>query len=199
MQKIKLFSQYDSETLFGKICRDIRDQIRQWPETNFLAAEIDTHKEAIRNRFGVKLPKVDFANGREIEMEKVFPRSMFQPGAKPDQNVRINVLVYKYTFEGEAYLLGCRPAAEVPEPSGEWLMDPAYRSLTLEYTAYAKSPRKVLTSHREYIPKLISAYQALRLEFEQFENELNNVIDAAMQERQEEIEAFNKILSLFKS
>ena len=198
MQKLKLFSKYDSETLFDKIRREITDHIRQWPETNFRADQLATHQEAVSKQFQLQLPQIDFANGREMEVEKIYPRSLVQPGAKPDQQVRLNVLVYQYSYEGDTYLLGCKPATFVPETSGEWFVDPTFRSLTLEYTGYAKNPRKILTSHREYIPALINCYQVLRTEFENFKNELNGIISQAMKERQSELEAFNKILSMMR-
>lgn len=198
MQQLKLFSKYDSETLFNKIRRDIIDHIRQWPETHFRADQLTTHEDAVSKQFHLQLPQIDFGNGREMEVEKIYPRSLVQPGAKPDQQVRLNVLVYQYSYEGDTYLLGCKPAVAVPEPAGEWFVDPTYRSLTLEYTGYAKSPRKILTSHREYIPGLINCYQALRAEFENFKSELSGIVSQAMKERQNELEAFNKILTMMR-
>lgn len=198
MQRIKLFAKYDSEALFSKISREIHDHIRQWPAAYFSSDQAEQHRAEVKNRFRPRRPEISLTSGTEMMMEKIYPRSQFQPGAKPDRHVRINVLVYKFDFKGEVYLLGCRPAVQVPEPPGEWFVDQANKIITLEYIGYEKSPRKTLALHREYLPKLMSSYETLLSEFDQFDQELDSIINRAMDDRKKDIETMNKLLSTMR-
>lgn len=196
MQTINLFSEYDSATLFDKIRREAAREINQWPEAYFAADQADRHLKAVRDRLRPRLPEIDLRNGRELMKEKVYALSALRPGAKPGVQVRVNVLVYEYPFKGELYLLGCHPPQLQPElAGGACFADRANQVVVIEYTGFDKSPRQIITLHREYLAAVIACYEALKSEFEAFEQTFPAFLLTAAEKRRNEIDAVSRLLS----
>jgi hypothetical protein len=195
MQTINLFSEYDSATLFDKIQREAAREINQWPETYFAAGHLEDYLNALKDRFYPRLPEIDLHNGIELMKEKVCLLSDLQPGAKPGVHVRVNILVYEYSFKGELYLLGCHPSQRVTESAGVCFVDRAKHVIVIEYTGFDKSPRQIINVHREYLSALTACYAALKIEFEAFEHTFSAFLGSAAESRSKEIDHRRRLLS----
>jgi len=195
MQTINLFSEYDSATLFDKIQREAAREINQWPEAYFTADHIGHYLNALMDRFYPRLPEIDLDHGIELMKEKVCLLSDLQPGAKPGVYVRVNILVYEYSFKGELYLLGCHPSRLIPESAGTCFVDRANQVIVIEYTGFDKSPRQIINVHRDYLSALTACYAALKIEFEAFEHAFSTFLNSAAETRRDEIEHRRRLLS----
>lgn len=196
MQKIKLFSQYNTGALFLKANKELEDQVSQWPVEYLTSEQIGRHRESLKNRHRISLPDIHFANGRQILMERIFPLSVYQPGMKPNVKVRVNVLYYEYPFNGALYLLGCRPSAVVPEPPGEWFADVENQKISIEYIDYEKNPRKTMVAHQKYAASLQQCYEALQQEMMDFNESLDQMIENAVTQRLIQVNEMKRIMSL---
>ncbi|MCE7063327.1 hypothetical protein [Dyadobacter sp. CY343] len=176
MQKIQLFSQYDAAALFLKTTNELEDQVSVWPEDFLRDEELEQHISSLKETIRLQLPEIDFSSGRQIVVDRILPLSEFQPGMRRGVNVRVSVLVYKYLLRESGYLLGCRPPISIPEPVGQWYTDQSNQELYVEYEQYARQPKKAITMHQQYVPFLQQAHQALKGEFEEFNNSLESII-----------------------
>lgn len=198
MQKIKLFSQYNIDALLIKARKEVYDQLRQWPDHYFDSEEVQSHITTLKSSLQLRLPNIDFRNGHQVLVERVYPVSVFQPGRKNNSKLRVDVLTFHYPADGQLYLLGCCPPAEVPEPVGEWYVDPVTQQLTIEYVEYEKHPKKTVAAHQSYIAELQLCYESLKNEFALFDNELDNMIATAVAERKREHDEMKRMLSFLK-
>jgi hypothetical protein len=198
MQAIKLFSQYDPEALFLKVRKDVADHVGQWPEEYLSSEQIGFHVGALQERDRLSLPDIDFANGREVLVERIYPLSVYQPGLKPDVKVRVNVLIYKYPFKGRMYLLGCRPPVAVPKPVGQWFADSINQEISIEYPEYEKYPKKTIVAHQRYAVTLQPCYESLKQEIAKFNVALDGMIQDAVNQRQKDVEDLKQMLSRLK-
>ncbi|WP_439555585.1 hypothetical protein [Dyadobacter sp.] len=196
MQKIGLFSQYDPDALILNTRKEVQDQVGQWPEEYLSSEKLGEHVDALKQRHEMFLPDIDFANGRAVMTERIYPLSVYQPGSKPDVKVRVNVLIYKYPFKAQTYLLGCRPRVPVPDCEGEWYADQINQEIYLEYPQYDKRPKKTIIAHHNYIAQLQPCYVALQEEARRFNAELNSMIEEAVQQRRSDIDHRKRLLSM---
>lgn len=194
MQKIKLFSQYDLDAIFLKTRREIFDQLRQWPERYFDSEQIQSHIEALKKPLQLNLPDIDFKKGNQVLAERIYPASVFQPGNKSNSKFRVTVLIFQYPAEGQLYLLGCCPPLDVPDPIGEWYVDPVHQHITIEYLEYEKHPKKAMAAHQNYTTSLQLCYESLKNELASFNDDLDNMIEAAITERKRENDGMKGML-----
>ncbi|KAA0992423.1 hypothetical protein [Dyadobacter aurulentus] len=188
MQKIRLFSQYDAAALFLKTKKELEDQVGQWPEEYFRSMEIGQHISSLKDTFRLSVPDIDFLNGRQVIVDRILPLSDYQPGMRRGINVRVSVLMYKYPLTGTTYLLGCRPSVPIQELVGEWYTDPVNQEIYVEYSQYDKHPKKVVNAHQACISSLQQAHRALKDEFQDFNDMLDEMIANLLQKRKEEAE-----------
>lgn len=198
MQTIKLFSQYNLDALLIKARKEIHDQIRQWPDQYFDSGQIQSHINTLKASLQLRLPNIDFRNGRQVLVQRVYPLSVFQPGRKNNSKLRVDVLTFHYPAEGQLYLLGCCPPLEVPDPVGDWYVDPLTKQLTIEYVEYEKHPKKTVAAHQLYTAELQLCYESLKNEFAMFDKELDNMIEAAVTERKMEQAEMKRMISFLK-
>ncbi|KQS30954.1 hypothetical protein [Dyadobacter sp. Leaf189] len=196
MQKIRLFSQYDPDALILKTRKEVQDQVGQWPEEYLSSEKLGEHVDALKQRHEMFLPDIDFANGRAVMIERIYPLSVYQPGSKPDVKVRVNVLIYKYPFKAQTYLLGCRPPVPVPDCEGEWYADQINQEIYLEYPQYDKRPKKTIIAHNNYIAQLQPCYVALQDEARRFNAGLDSMIEEAVLQRRNDIDHMKRLLSM---
>ena len=186
MQKIRLFSQYDAAALFLKTKKELEDQVGQWPEQYFDSMEIGQHISSLKDTFRLDVPDIDFLNGRQVIVDRILPLAEYQPGMRRGVNVRVSVLVYKYPLKGTAYLLGCRPSVPMQEPVGDWYTDPVNHEIYVEYSQYAKHPKKVINAHQACVTSLQQAHRALKYEFQEFNDTLDDMIANLVGKRKED-------------
>lgn len=198
MQKIRLFSQYNLEALLLKATKEINDKVAQWADHYFDTEQLPMHIDALKQSQHLDLPPVDFLNGRQVMIDRIYPASVYQPGLKNNSKVRVSVLTFQYPFAGQMYLLGCCPATDVPEAAGEWYFDSLNKQIIVEYVEYEKYPRKTINAHQSYIASVQASYKSLQDEFVMFNNELDRVIESAVKERIRENDEFKRMLSSLK-
>lgn len=198
MKKIDLFTQYEPETLFLKAKKDICVRVEQWPQSYLDVSQIDSHILALKKDVLLTVPDVDFLDGQEIVTEKIFSLSEIQPGAKPDAKVRLNVLLFKYKVKGQMFLLGCRPAVNIPEPVGEWIADSINNDLYIQYKWYERSPKRVINAHRNYIAKLLPCYENLKIAFEKLAFDIDKFVDESVIAKKGKADHRSQLLSLLQ-
>ncbi|CAG5067821.1 hypothetical protein DYBT9623_00548 [Dyadobacter sp. CECT 9623] len=193
MQKIHLFSQYDAAALFLKTTNELEDQVGLWPEEFLEDGELEKHISSLKESFTLRLPEIDFNSGRQLIIDRILPLSEFQPGMRKGVNVRVSVLMYKYALKESGYLFGCRPSIPLPEPAGEWFTNQINQELCVEYEQYARQPKKAIAAHQQNVPFLQQAHQALKGEFEQFNDSLEGIIRGIVGKRKEDADHIRRI------
>lgn len=198
MKTIHLFDQYDLDSLFLKKTNEVNDLISEWPDAYFAPEQIEMHISGLKNDQELKLPQLDFLNGRQELCERIYPVSVYQPGRNNKAKVKVSVLIIHYAFNGQTYLLGCRPPIDVPAPIGEWQADTVSQHISVEYMDYEKYPKKTLAAHQEYAVGLQRCYESLQTAFAEFNNRLDDIIKTAISQKSGEMDDMHRLLALLR-
>lgn len=198
MQKIKLFSQYDMDVLFYKEKMDIGKDVNQWPDAYFSAENLPGHIDALAQQRQLQIPQVDFLAGRSITVDRIYPASALRPGGNPNKKLKVKVLVYQYPFTGESFLLGCKPRAAFDSIEVEWLLDAGSRMILAEYPNYESNPKQIIRKHNAMTESLQQMLADVAQGLEEFNDNIRDVIEPAIYEKQQEVIERQRVLSALR-
>ncbi|KAA6436842.1 hypothetical protein FEM33_19140 [Dyadobacter flavalbus] len=195
MRKVKLFSLYDTNSLFYKIGMEINQEINKWPQEYFADDQIEGHVKNLKTGKELSIPEIHFARSESRTSSKIFPNSVLRPGSGSEMKIKVNVIEYRIPFEGDVNLLACRVSSNNSIKSEEWTVDPKIGELTIEYPVYGKTSKVLIHEHKNYVTDLMQQQSDLKAELLEFNSGLENMIRQVVEKRKNEIRSQNSLLS----
>jgi hypothetical protein len=187
MRKVKLFSLYDTNSLFYKIGMEIKEEISKWPHAHFADDQIESHIQLLKTSKELRTPEILFNKSESKTSSKIFPNSVLRPGSSSDMKIKVNVIEYHIPFEGDINLLACKVSSGKSIKSQEWTADPKTGKLIIEYAVYGKTSKTIVNEHNSYITDLMQHQNELKSEFSEFNSGLENRIRQVAEKRKTEI------------
>jgi hypothetical protein len=187
MRKVKLFSLYDTNSLFYKIGMEIKEEISKWPHAHFADDQIESHIQLLKTSKELRTPEILFNKSESKTSSKIFPNSVLRPGSSSDMKIKVNVIEYHIPFEGDINLLACKVSSGKSIKSQEWTVDQKTGKLIIEYAVYGKTSKTIINEHNSYITDLMQHQNELKSEFSEFNSGLENRIREVAEKRKAEI------------
>ncbi|GGB85264.1 hypothetical protein [Dyadobacter sediminis] len=195
MRKVKLFSLYDTNSLFYKIGMEINQEINKWPQEYFAEDQIEGCVKNLRTEKALSIPEIHFEKSESKTSSKIFSNAVLRPGSASDMKIKVNVIEYRIPFEGDANLLACTVSSNQGFKSEEWTVDTKTGELAIEYAVYGKTSKTIIHEHKNYVTDLMQQQNDLKAELLKFNAGLENMIRQVVEKRKAEIKSQNSLLS----